>query len=209
MEADAAELRDFALMPLPEQRARIDELAAAEATPREQRLLGRLQRSRSRLRKGLESAPFETALARGVIDTVTPLDFDYPESLAARATQAETIAAAYGMTVSPLRPAEARSLEARLDQTAPEALPELLAGLRPEFGNAALAEVARGFETARPHLAVALSLAEGRPEIAADIIEGGRCLKQAAFEAGSSLLSGASRAFGAHSTTASGAQTTS
>ncbi len=103
---DAPEHRAFGLKPLAEQRARIDELsAAADISPRQRRRLGRLQRSHSRLRKGLATAPFETALRRGLIDAVEPLDFDDGAGLdrsilAARAAHADIIAAAWGVAAN-------------------------------------------------------------------------------------------------------------
>jgi hypothetical protein len=119
------------------------------------------------------------AAESGMIGAPSEIDWQAPETLRARARQAELASRGLGVPVSPLTPAEADGLANALDRSTAAATGGLLSSLREGFGRDGANEIAAVLTKGKkPELGPAILASEYAPQTAIDIIQGGKAKRE-------------------------------
>lgn len=117
-----------ATLPIPQQRAQLDELMARANTqgtsPALNKEIERRQKVLDASLRDVKDDPLGAALERGVVPALTPINVadltNLPQALAQRQQAARTVQQWSGQPVSPLRPAEAEALQRSLAAMPPD-----------------------------------------------------------------------------------------
>lgn len=125
------------------------------------------------------------AANNGLVPPLQPLNFNDPASIAARVQQADTASEIYQMDIPPFLNAEVDGLVSTItgeDEAEPPLIDEVSAILRnihEGLGESNAAFMVRDLiDKKHPEIALALQTAPERPELAAEIIKGGRFLSK-------------------------------
>lgn len=147
------------------------ELKKNATTKEDLDLIKTLENLKDKAETQITADPLAFALDHGVVDDET-LDFNKPESVAARKTQAKIVQEKYGLSYTPLlTKAETKTLSNTLERSNAAERAAIVSTLAENFGDDA-SSVFADIAPKNPEVAVAGKIYNERPDIAVSILQG-------------------------------------
>lgn len=176
---DSGTLSTFARRPLAEQVTALRSMAATDTTDRRHlELQNRMARSYQHTTTEIdEGRGLYLGSDLGVVSGLAPFSAD-PAALRTRGAQAEAVSTHFGRAVAPLTPQEQRHVQDLMDKGSADEATGLLAKLYRGFGPDASSALSAQWVKSRPELGVALETVGDRPELAREILQGGKLIRQ-------------------------------